>query len=83
MSELYGRKIEPELTGLARPPEDHGPDLPLSLAWISEDLIEETQRVWSKTYGRVITRNEAVEMLVNVKHVALVFMDARNEGADQ
>ena len=83
MSGPGSRKIEPELTGLSPPPEDHGPDVPLSLAWISEDLIEETRRVWSKAYGRVVTRNEAVEMLVNVKHVALVFMNARKQGADK
>ena len=71
-----GQKTEPELTGLSSPPEDHGPDVPLSLAWINEDLVEETQRVWSKAYGRVVTRNEAVEMLVNVKHVVSVFMSA-------
>ena len=66
------------MTGISSPPEDHGPDLPLSLDWISEELIEETQQVWSKAYGRVITRAEAIEMLVNVKHVATVFMNADN-----
>lgn len=72
-------KTRPELTGLSRPFEEHGPGLPLSLEWISEELIQETQAVWSKAYGRVISRDEAIEMLVNVKHVALVFMTS--EGA--
>ena len=42
--------------------------------WINGELIEDTRRVWSKRYGRVIATEEAVEILVNVKKVAEAFL---------
>jgi len=56
-----------ELTGYLRPPEQ---------GWITDDLIEDTRRVWSKQYGCLIAAEEAVEILVNVKKVAEAFMKA-------
>jgi hypothetical protein len=56
-----------ELTGYLKPPEQ---------GWINDDLIEDTRRVWSKQYGRLIAAEEAVEILVNVKKVAEAFMKA-------
>jgi hypothetical protein len=50
------------------------PDRPMSLAWITDDLIAETQRVWSPYYGRDLTVDEAVEILRNVKRFAEVAM---------
>jgi hypothetical protein len=47
---------------------------PLSLAWISDDLIAETRRVWSKHLRRVVSEDEAIEMLVNVKAAALAIL---------
>ena len=67
-----------ELTGF--PPENgqpvrvpgEVPDRPLSLAWMTDDLIAETQRVWSPQYGRELSTDEAVEILRNVKRFAEV-----------
>ena len=56
-----------ELTGNLVPPEQ---------GWITGELVEDTRRVWSKRYGRLITPEEAVEILVNVKKVAEAFMKA-------
>lgn len=56
-----------ELTGHLGPPEQR---------WITGELIEDTRRVWSKQYGRLVTPEEAVEILVNVKKVAEAFLKA-------
>jgi len=56
-----------ELTGNLVPPEQ---------GWITGELVEDTRRVWSKRYGRLITPEEAVEILVNVKNVAEAFLKA-------
>lgn len=52
---------------------------PLSLAWIDEELIAETRRVWSKHLRRVVTEDEAVEMLVNVRAAAVAILAAAGE----
>jgi hypothetical protein len=52
---------------------------PLSAAWMSEELIAKTRRVWSPLYGRVISVEEAVEILSNVKHLADVLLRAERE----
>lgn len=46
------------------------PDRPLSLAWMTDELIADTQRVWSPYYGYHLTVDEAVEILRNVKRFA-------------
>lgn len=38
--------------------------------WIAQELFDETRRVWSKAYGRVITDDEVIEILVNVRRLA-------------
>lgn len=43
---------------------------PLICGWISDDLLLETQEVWSKAYGRPISRDEAIDILENVKQLA-------------
>lgn len=76
-----------ELTGFPPGTCPHGtrpeaePDRPLSMAWISDELLAETQRVWSKAYGRTVDVEEAVEILTNVKHLAEALVRAR-EGAE-
>lgn len=52
---------------------------PLSLAWISDELIAETRRVWSKHLRRVVTEDEAVEMLMNVRAAAVAILAATGE----
>lgn len=53
---------------------------PLSVSWISDDLIADTRKVWSKVYGRVLAREEAVEILMNVRRLAEVALDVRRKG---
>jgi len=48
---------------------------PMSCDWISDDLLRETQEVWSKTCGRPISRDEAVGMLLNVKRLGEVLRE--------
>ena len=56
-------------------------DGPLETAWISEELVARTQDVWGRYLHRKVDREEAIEMLVNVKRIAMVFYQARQEGA--
>lgn len=49
-------------------------DRPLSLQWITDELLAETILVWSEVYGREIREDEAVEILVNVKRFAEVLL---------
>ncbi len=64
---------------------DHGEEPPEcsvrspSMAWMTDELIQETHRVWSPAYGRVISVDEAVEILRNVKRFAEVLLNARLE----
>ena len=63
----------------------HGPEpgpvavRPLSTQWLSDERIAETRRVWSKAYGRVISDDEAVEILMNVRRLAEVLLLAEEE----
>jgi hypothetical protein len=38
--------------------------------WADEDLVQKTQDVWSKVYGREVTRLEALGMLSTVRWLA-------------
>ena len=77
------KKPRLELTGQTPPNVAHGggepPERPLSLAWISEEILAKTREVWSKAYGRVVSAEEAVEILRNVKNLAEVLYRARKE----
>lgn len=77
-------KIPPESTGLTHPDEEGVTGLkrdrrPLSMAWISDELLVKTIDVWSRNYGRPISEDEAVEILMNVKRFAEVLLEARKE----
>lgn len=71
-------RIQARLTGLLPenrhpvPVSGGTPDRPLSLAWITDELIAETQRVWSPLYDHDLSTDEAVEILRNVKRFAEV-----------
>jgi len=77
--------FSPQLTGFpgrnGQPVPVSGgvPDRPESLAWSSDELIAETQRVWSPHYGRELSADEAVEILRNVKRFAEVAIGLRGE----
>ena len=60
-----------------------GGDGPLETAWISEALIARTQDVWGQYLQREVDREEAIEILMNVKRIAMVFYQARQEGANE
>ncbi|QDU46837.1 hypothetical protein Mal52_53600 [Symmachiella dynata] len=61
------------------PESDSGGVRPLSTQWLSDERIAEARRVWSKAYGRVISQDEAVEILMSVRRLAEVFLSAEEE----
>lgn len=58
---------------------DAAPDRPLSLSWITEELIAEHRRVWSKYYRRPVSRAEALEIIQNLRRFAEVMLQASRE----
>ena len=76
----------PELTGFPAQDEHYGEGpgarspAPLSAAWMTDELIEDTRRIWSNAYGRVVTVEEAMEILMNVRGLALTMVKAQREG---
>jgi hypothetical protein len=46
-----------------------------SETWITDEFLAETQRHWSEAYGRLLSADEALEILRNVKGVADVLWD--------
>lgn len=52
---------------------------PLSMQWITDELLARTIDVWSANYGRPISEDEAVEILMNVKRLAEVLLEARKD----
>ena len=69
----------PPPTGHTGPEPDSGGVRPLSMRWLSDERIAEARRVWSKAYGRVISQDEAVEILTNVRRLAEVLWCAEEE----
>lgn len=51
----------------------------LSLAWMTEELIDRTQAVWGQAYGRDISEAEAIEILSNVRRFAEVVIRLQRE----
>lgn len=47
---------------------------PLSSDWITDELLADTRRVWSRYLRRVVTDDEAIEMLINVRNAALAIL---------
>lgn len=47
--------------------------------WMSEELVSDTRRVWSNVYGRVISEDEAIGILRNVRRFAEALMQAKEE----
>jgi|GEM_PF-740672 len=73
------------MAGFHGPNRHHGPELgsvaerPLSTQWLSDERIAEARRVWSKAYGRVISDDEAIEILTNVRRLAEILLRAEEE----
>ena len=78
------RRKKPESTGFRAPDEQlvsdgtAGGRTP-STAWITDEWIERAIDVWSEVYGRPISEDEAVEILVNLKRLIDVMLKARKE----
>jgi len=49
------------------------------MAWISDELLAETMELWSEAYGRPISEDEAVEILMNVKRMGELLIRMRRE----
>ena len=64
-------------------PSEGADERPLSLAWISDELLARTQQVWSRAYGRPVSEEEAVEILRNVKQLAEVLLEAKRGGDER
>ena len=73
-----------ERSGLSLNPEpqcDAGRETqPLAQQWITEEWVAYTQDVWAEQLGREVPREEAIEMLVNVRMVAQTFHLANQKG---
>ena len=75
----------PEVTGFqSHEMEDHCRSerlrpRPRSMAWITPELLEKTQRVWSKAYRRPVDEEEATTILANVRRLAEVLLKAKRE----
>ena len=53
---------------------------PASMRWVSDALLTETIDVWSDAYGRSVSADEALEILMNVKRLGEAILEARREG---
>ena len=77
--------FSPQLTGFPPQSRHHGPvpeptaARPVGTEWLSDELVADTRRVWSVAYGRVISVDEAVEILNNVRRLADVMLRAQRE----
>jgi hypothetical protein len=77
------------LAGLRSPTGHHGPEpgsvavRPLSTQWVSHERIAEARRVCSQAYGRVISEDEAIEILTNVRRLAEVLIRADEEAKNE
>lgn len=52
---------------------------PLDIAWITDELIAEHRRVWSRMYGRDISESEAIEIIMNIKRLAEIVLESLNQ----
>lgn len=61
-------------------PVSAGPTRPLALNRITDELLDDTLRVWSGAYGQTMTEDDGVEILLNVKRLAEVLMKSGQKG---
>lgn len=52
---------------------------PLSEAWITDELLASQRRLWSKAYGRLLSEEETVEILMNIRRFAEVALKIDGE----
>ena len=67
-----------DMTGFSSPDEQGVcvPDRrPLSLSWMTDEMLEETRQLWSQRYERDLSMEEAVEILQNIKRFAEMLLE--------
>lgn len=52
---------------------------PLSMDWITDDLLQTTLAVWSQVYEQPLTTDDAVEILMNVKRFTEALLEHRKD----
>ncbi len=86
--ERRGVRSRPESPGFPGEIEQHeggrraSSEVPLSAGWITEDLLRETRQVFTNAYGRVVTAEEAVEILMNIRRLACALIKAKTGGEE-
>lgn len=71
------------ITGLQGEPEPSvSPDgpRPLSMDWITDDLLRATLAAWSPRYEQPLDADDAVEILMNVKRFSEALLGSRKDG---
>ena len=48
---------------------------------MNDELVQDTRQVWSQAYGRVVSEDEAMEILTNDKRLAEVLMDVQRRNS--
>ena len=67
-----------DMTGFSAPDEQgmcERDRRPLSLSWMTDELLEETRQLWSQRYEQDITTEEAIEILQNIKRFAEMLLE--------
>lgn len=76
--------LHQENTGCAPADMEHSTiQKPLSCLWMSDALIERTQRVWGRLYGREINMHEAMKILDHVKGLAGICQRLAGKGGQK
>lgn len=74
----------PHITGLQAPSEPSVSPVgrrPLSMEWITDDLLQATLAAWSPRYERPLNADDAVEILMNVKRFSEALLRIRKDKA--
>ena len=67
-----------DMTGFSSPDEQGVCVLdrrPLSLSWMTDEMLEATRQLWSQRYERDLSTEEAVEILQNIKRFAEMLLE--------
>ena len=52
---------------------------PLSMDWITDDLLQATLAAWSPVYDQPLTTDDAIEILMNVKRFTEALLRTRKD----
>lgn len=67
-------------SGQTEPSLSHNGQRPLSMDWMTDDLLQKTLAVWSEVYEQPLTTDDAVEILMNVKRFSEALLQIGKEG---